>query len=301
MPATSVKATYNPLCRMEDFAGKRSPFHSYRVDGPKECLEQSGIEVIDSSLAGKEDILLAHRPEYVDRIENGEFTIFERCLAALGQIPVSENIYEIACASAGCGVEALDLVEEGTADMCFALTQPPGHHAGSSSARGFCVFNNAAIVAKKAKEKYGKVAIVDFDVHFGNGTAKCVQGDEDILFTSVHVLPQYPYSGFLSHGNCLVYVARAYPFFRPVEETYLKKLDLALETVRDFNPEVVIVSAGFDAYWHDLHMADLSSQAFGEIGKKIAELDKPTVSLLEGGYVLDRLPCFVVDYCDAFR
>lgn len=300
----TVKATYNPICEMREYDAKRmSPYRSMRVIGPKSSLEEAGMGIIEARPAGEKDILLAHTPDYVEKIKNEDFGFFDKMLSYLGQIPASEGIHDVACASAGCAVSALDAVEAGEADMCFALTQPPGHHAGPSNAGGFCVYNNAAIAAKKAAKEYGKrVAILDIDVHDGNGTREIVRGDESIFFATVNVKPMYPlFSGWCNQGNCRVYGALCPPLFIVDKEAYFGLVDLALEDISKFEPELLVVSAGFDTYRHDLKKADLLEKDYAKIGEKIAALDMPTITVLEGGYAIDKLPELVANYCAGFR
>lgn len=301
-----VVATYNPLCE----TNLPYPLSPLRVGGPRVALEECGIEVVEARLAEKGEILLAHTADYVEKIESGNFSILDKILSALGEIPISEDIYSIARASAGCAVEAFEKVRDEETEMCFALTQPPGHHAGPSNARGYCIFNNAAIVAKEAKEEYRKVAIIDIDVHHGNGTQEIVLGDEDIVFASLHVKPWYPHlSGWTSKKNCANYILPYILLFpTPIQlkfgtnERYLEKLNVAVEKIRQFEPEFVIVSAGFDTYEKDpFGRMSLTKDAYAQIGKKIASLEKPTVTVLEGGYVTGMLPKFITDYCNAFR
>ncbi|MFH1127640.1 MAG: histone deacetylase [archaeon] len=298
----TVKATYNPACRMENY---RFPYSSSRVDNPKKALEESGIEIIDAPPASENDLLLAHNPEYVTKIKNTDFSSFDRIRAFLEGVPTSEDIYQIALASAGCATKALEIVE-GNGGMCFALTQPPGHHAGKSSYGGFCIFNNAAIVAKKAvQDGYKRVSIIDIDVHHCNGTEEIIQGDKNIMLASIHLKPFYPLlTGWRSKENCENYSVLSIPGFRSAtKEDYLKILDDSLEHVKNYNPELLIVSAGFDTYKKDpIGKMALEEDSYAAIGKRIETLDLPTVAVLEGGYAQekDKLPRFVTDFSKAF-
>lgn len=293
----SVRATYNQLCEMKGFG---FPYDILRVSGPKEALEKAGFKIIEAPPAKEEDILLVHDRKYVEKIRDNALTKADKIKARIESIPVSERLYEMALASAGCAVKAF---EEAGEVMCFALTQPPGHHAGRSNFAGFCVFNNAAIVAEKAKQEHGKVAILDIDVHHGNGTQDIFLGDKKVIFASIHSYPWYPGTGLRSKKNCHNYPL---PYVPPLtagyNSRYLGKLDSALEKIKNFQPDFVVVSAGFDTYIRDpLGRMTLQEGSYTEIGRRIASLRKPTVSVLEGGYVPQKMGELVVNYCSPFQ
>lgn len=295
-----LSATYNELCQME---GLGFPFSQEKVAGTRKILEENGIEIHQANPAAESDILLVHGKEYVEKIKNCNFSRYDKIRARLECIPLFDALYDTAIASVGCGLKALEIVGDG---MSFALTQPPGHHAKKDSFAGFCVFNNAAIVAEKAKEKYARVGILDIDIHHGNGTEDIVKGDNDILFVSIHSKPMYPMlSGWRSTKNCLNYVIPHIILATfGTRDTYLKAVDRAVKNIQDFSPELLVVSAGFDTYERDplgRGKICLSKKDYYDVAKRIASLEIPTVSLMEGGYAFYAIPEIAFNYCSAFE
>ena len=166
--------------------------------------------------------------------------------------------------------------------------RPPGHHAARNNLGGFCYFNNIAIASLKAKEHAGKVAIVDFDCHHGNGTEDIFLGDKSFLYISLHQSPLYPGTGLRSRENCINYPLSAQT--SPAE--YLSVLDQGLEKVEKFNPDLLAISAGFDTYKHDpITSFSLEKDTYNRIGRMLAGMNKPSFSILEGGYSSDLAEC----------
>jgi acetoin utilization deacetylase AcuC-like enzyme len=203
-----------------------------------------------------------------------------------------EGIGERARASVGAALAALECALAGNAN--FSLMRPPGHHATSTQAMGFCYLNNIAIAALEAHARTGKrVAIYDFDVHHGNGTEEILMNRPGVAFCSVHQSPCYPGTGLHHVGhNCFNYpVAPMTP-----RADYRHVLQHALEDLLAFKPDLIGVSAGFDAYANDpIAQETLEVEDYHWLGEKIRATGLPVFSLLEGGYS-NELPELVFAY-----
>jgi acetoin utilization deacetylase AcuC-like enzyme len=199
----------------------------------------------------------------------------------------------------------VELVLGGEAETVFCAVRPPGHHAERAAAMGFCFYNNVAVGAAHALAEYGlqRIAIVDFDVHHGNGTEDIFRDDARVLFCSSFQHPFYPYSGTDVAGGHQVKTpldagAGSQAFRQRVSEEWLGALDA-------FRPELILISAGFDAHWQD-EVADLNltDQDYGWITRELRRLARAhaggrIVSVLEGGYALHALGRSVAAHLDA--
>ncbi|HEY5729674.1 MAG TPA: histone deacetylase family protein [Anaerolineales bacterium] len=205
-----------------------------------------------------------------------------------------EGTYQAALASANCALSAAQAVANGER-FAFALCRPPGHHAGRDYAGGYCFINNAAVAAHWLSTN-GQVAILDIDYHAGNGTQDIFYDRDDVFTVSIHADPDFEYPHFIGfaseHGRGRGLMSHHnFPLPKGTGDAeYLQKLNNALELIRKFNPARLIVSAGMDIYADDpLGTIKVTTNGIGEIGKRIASLNLPTVIVMEGGYANDAL------------
>ena len=247
----------------------------------------------EAPLASFGQLLRVHSAAHLDRLK--------RSSPAHGIVhldpdtAMNPHTWQAALRAAGAGVMAVDLVMAGEVQNAFCAVRPPGHHAERATAMGFCFFNNVAVAAAHALRAHGlsRVAIVDFDVHHGNGTEECFQGNEQVLMVSIFQHPFYPYSGTETKAPNMVNVPL--PGGTGSDDFRQVVYDVWLPRLRQFKPEMILVSAGFDAHIEDdlggLKLFEMDFVWVTEQIKQVAEESAQgrIVSMLEGGYVLSAL------------
>jgi len=308
----------SPLFARHD-TGPGHPERADRLAAIERRLEASGLlrelEVVEAPAAARAALERVHDARYLDAVEaaiaRGARVLDE------GDTRVSADSLRAALAAAGGAVRAVDLVLEaerkGERARAFVGARPPGHHAERAEAMGFCLFNNAAVAAAhlRAERKVERVAILDWDVHHGNGTQHVFEEDPAVFYASLHQWPLYPGTGLAEERgtgagegatlNCpLPPGSGDREWLGALERTILPALE-------SFRPGFILVSAGFDAHARDpLAQTRLTTEAFGEMTRSVLDLARRTcggrlVSLLEGGYDLDALAASVEAHVGALR
>ena len=236
-----------------------------------------------------------HNSDYINFVER---SFPKKGLSFLdGDTIVSPGSKEATSDAVGSIITAIDGVQNNEFKNAFCAVRPPGHHAEKNKAMGFCIYNNVAVGANYLIDKYklNKIAIIDFDVHHGNGTQNIFYDNEKVLYISTHQFPYYPGSGTGQekgkHNNILNIPLPA----GTTSDEYLNAYEFVLKKIEEFKPEFILLSAGFDAHKDDpLAQFQLESKDFYEITKRTLELSKlycngKVVSTLEGGYDLKAL------------
>jgi acetoin utilization deacetylase AcuC-like enzyme len=267
-----------------------APGHPERPARVQKTLEklrsQTSLKLAWGSPAAveRETLLRAHTPDHLARLEEpGDFD---------ADTPYFPGIVDHARASVGAALAALAAARAG--ENVFSLMRPPGHHATRNRSMGFCYLSNAAIAVLEALATGSKrVAVYDFDVHHGNGTEAILVNKPGAAFFSIHQFPCYPGTGAKNVGdNCYNYPVPP----RTPREDYRRILESAFKQLQSFKPDLVAVSAGFDAYARDpLAQETLEAEDYHWLGKRFRQLGLPVLSLLEGGYSND-LPELIFAY-----
>ena len=295
----------HPECRLHDM-GAGHPECPQRLDAITDQLRASGLDVAldfrEAPPVTMDQIERAHSTRYATEISDLLQRVQDSGSSRAIDPDTIANPHTLAAVlhAAGAAVAATDDVLAGRASTAFCSVRPPGHHATRDQAMGFCFFNNVAIAARHALDVHGlaRVAIIDFDVHHGNGTEDIIAGDERVLMCSFFQHPLYPYCGAVPKGTNMVNLPMA-PYTRgdavrqAITQQWLPALDA-------FAPEMIFISAGFDAHREDeLGQMGLVEADYAWITQRLLEVAKKhgqgrIVSCLEGGYALSALARSVV-------
>lgn len=246
-----------------------------------------------------------HSSNYIDQVQNSFPT--KGLFFLDGDTVVSPGSKDATKDAVGSIITAIDGVENKEFKNAFCCVRPPGHHAEKEKAMGFCIYNNVAVGANYLieKYKYKKIAIIDFDVHHGNGTQDIFYNNKNVLYISTHQYPYYPGSGSEKENGKFNNILNIPLSAGTTAEQYLNAYEHALNKIQEFKPEFILFSAGFDAHMDDpLAQLRLSSEDFYIITKRTLEISKPfcngnVVSILEGGYDLQALQKSTQRHVDA--
>ena len=273
------------------------PENPGRLNAIQKNIESSkyynNLTLIQPRKATIEDIAKIHDTGYIQSVEDS-------CRNGVRNLDadtvISPDSYQAALLSAGAGLEAVDKILEGTVDNAFCAVRPPGHHAEQNKTMGFCLFNNVGVIARYAQnvQKLEKVFIFDWDVHHGNGTQHSFYKDSSVYYSSIHQYPFYPGTGSVDEtgtgdglGSNLNLPMRAYS----CDVDYINAIEYKLiPVIQKFNPDLIIISAGFDAHENDpLAQINLSTECYGKMTQKLVEIANDVcngriLSMLEGGY-----------------
>ena len=291
---------YHPDALLHD-TGEGHPERPARLEAIVQQLKARSLwdEVLhlQPQLAPRRALLRAHSPAHLDRV--AALARIERSSYVSQDTAASPNTHRAALLAAGAPLTAIDALLAGRADCAFCCMRPPGHHAEAEQIMGFCFFNNAAVAAHYLRAECGcdKVAIIDWDVHHGNGTQHLFEADGSVFFCSIHQSPLYPGTGAADERG--QGAGRGHTLNIPVpagssDADYIRHFtDTIIPALDQFQPDFILLSAGFDAHRRDpLGQILLSAEGYGELTKLVLQLatrhcEGRLVSLLEGGYDLE--------------
>jgi acetoin utilization deacetylase AcuC-like enzyme len=263
-----------------------------------ETYQRAGLKRFEPRLATPEEVMLIHDPAHVDRVAA---TAQQERFAFDADTPVSAQSYATALLATGGLLTLLESIMTNEIDNGFALVRPPGHHAERDRAMGFCLFNSAAIGAQYLREKFGlkRVIVMDWDLHHGNGTQHSFYDDPGVLYVSTHQYPYYPGTGAAEETGRGP--GEGYTVNVPLpagcgDQEYLELFHTVIEPIcRQFEPEFVLISAGFDAHARDpLGGMNVTAEGFGLMARTLLRIARDhahgrCAAILEGGYDLEGL------------
>jgi acetoin utilization deacetylase AcuC-like enzyme len=308
---------YDPIF-LEHITPQRHPERPQRLEMTMKVLEalnwleRPGLVQLPPRAASEDELAAVHTREYIQQIKAaaaeaaGEEQRGSRKTRFLAiDTYISAQSYTAAIKAAGAPLTAIDALMKGEVDNAYCLVRPPGHHALPDEAMGFCLFNNVAVAARYAIDRYGleRVMIIDYDVHHGNGTQEIFYDDPRVLYFSIHQAPFYPGTGLSDEcgegaglGTTINVPLPATTGFETYEPVFRQVMAPAADR---FNPQLILVSAGFDAHWDDpLGQMNISTAGFAQLNGIIIELAQylchgRLVMLQEGGYSLDAMSACV--------
>jgi len=284
----------DPICR-DHLAGRNDqPEIPERFDVVVEALSPLNLPLTEPRSATADELALCHTREYLAIAHHDVAS--GRPYLSTGDTDIGPNSFDVAARAAGGVLNAVDAVLTGRAHNAFCAVRPPGHHATASRGMGFCLFNNIAIGARYAQRKHGvgRVLIVDWDVHHGNGTQDIFYADPSVFFYSSHQWPLYPGTGRADEtgegagqGTTMNF---PFPAGSGRKEILGAIQNSLIPAMRDYKPELVLISAGFDSRAGDLlGRFTLTDQDFADLTEAVHEIQPRIVSVLEGGYNLTGL------------
>jgi acetoin utilization deacetylase AcuC-like enzyme len=260
------------------------------------------LVAVSPCAATEADLTLIHYPQYIHKIKQ----IAESGGGELdSETIISADSYEAAIYAVGGTIRAVDAVMDGQVDQAFALVRPPGHHATPGQGMGFCLFNNIAIAAKHllTRRKVERLAIIDFDVHHGNGTQTAFYSDPRVLYASLHQYPLYPGTGHMAETGVGEAAGTKVNIPLPAgcgDAEYLLAFEkVIVPSIRRFDPQFILVSAGYDSHWLDtISTMQVSIEGFVKMIHTIRSIAREVcnnrlVLVLEGGYNLVALPASI--------
>lgn len=305
---------YDPIF-LEHITPKNHPDKPQRMEMAMKVLEalgwleREGLLLLAPRAASEDELATVHERTYIHEVEEAARKVAEDANNSDGRLTrrfatdtyVSAKSYEAALKAAGAPLTAIDAIMKGEVDNAYCLVRPPGHHAVAESAMGFCLFNNIAVAARYAIDTYGleRVMIIDFDVHHGNGTQEMFYDDPRVLYFSTHQAPFYPGTGLsdergegAGEGTTINVPLPALTGYETFEPVFRQVMAPAADR---FDPQLILVSAGFDAHWDDpLGQMNLSTAGFSQLIRIIIEeaqflCNGRLVMVQEGGYSLDAM------------
>ena len=298
----------HPAC-LEHQTPMGHPERPDRIRAIERALEKERFTSLvreQAPMAEMESLTLAHPRDYIVRLR--DISPREGLVRIDEDTVMSPGTYEAALRGAGGAVLAVDEVMSGRTTNAFVAMRPPGHHAERTRAMGFCFFNNAAIAARHAQKRHGaeRIAIFDWDVHHGNGTQDIFWSDASVLYCSTHEAPLYPGTGALSETGEYDTIVNAPLNAGDGSEAFREAVETAiLPRIHNFAPDLIVISAGFDAHWRDpLASLNLMESDFAWATQKLMALaerhcGQRIVSVLEGGYDLEGLARSTAFHLDA--